>query len=154
MNKNQIVHVPTKEEGFKVGDKVKIKYCCSGTKPGEICELKFGSKDELEKDKLFAWNETVGKGACFCQDNWELVEKNKQIKAEKPLTNKTMKSDIQTFAKNLLLSKEEKLLRKYGLKNECGEFTTDAKDLVLEKLTKENEAFLVDIAKQKEAEEK
>jgi hypothetical protein len=61
---------------------------------------------------------------------------------------------IKTFVKNLMLSNDEKLLRKYGLKTECGEYTTTAKDIVINKLCADNEATLVEYAKAYEAEEK
>ena len=66
----------------------------------------------------------------------------------KPMEN------IIKFAKNLVLSEDEKLLRKYGIKNDCGEYTEVAASLVTEKLLKDNEAYLIDIAKKKEEEDK
>ena len=63
-------------------------------------------------------------------------------------------SKITTFAKNLVLSADEKLLRKFGLKNECGEYTSDARELVIEKLIADNQAYLIDTAKALEVEEK
>lgn len=68
--------------------------------------------------------------------------------------NKIIMSTIKEFVKNSFLSKEEKLLRKQGLKNECGDYTQDAKDLVIEKLTRENEEFLLEVATKKDEEEK
>lgn len=70
-----------------------------------------------------------------------------------PIKNKTIMSKITTFAKNLVLSADEKLLRKYGLKDECGEFTDEAESLVIAKLVKENEAYLVELATAMQAEE-
>lgn len=74
------------------------------------------------------------------------------------LTKKTFMSEATTsvveFAKSLLLSKEEKLLREAGLKDSCGEYTGAAKDIVLNKLVAENEAYLIDIAKKMAAEKK
>jgi hypothetical protein len=65
----------------------------------------------------------------------------------------TIMSKITTFAKNLVLSADEKLLRKYGLKDECGEFTDEAESLVMAKLVKENEAYLVELATAMQSEE-
>jgi hypothetical protein len=72
----------------------------------------------------------------------------------KKQTKNNIMSKITTFAKNLVLSADEKLLRKYGLKDECGEFTDEAEDLVIAKLVKENESYLIELAKGMEEEEK
>lgn len=69
-----------------------------------------------------------------------------------PNKNKIM-NNIVTFAKDLLLSADEKLLRKMGLKDECGEYTCEAEDLVRHKLIKDNEPYLLEIAKAKELED-
>lgn len=66
----------------------------------------------------------------------------------------TIMSKITTFAKNLVLSADEKLLRKYGLHDECGNHTDEAEELVIAKLVKENEAYLIELAKGMELEEK
>ena len=62
-------------------------------------------------------------------------------------------SSIIDFAKNIALSADEKLLRKHGLKNAYGEYTADAEKLVENKIMKENEVYLIEIATKKEAEE-
>lgn len=72
----------------------------------------------------------------------------------KKQTKNNIMSKITTFAKNLVLSADEKLLRKYGLKDECGEFTNEAEDLVIAKLVKENESYLIELSKGMEEEEK
>jgi hypothetical protein len=84
----------------------------------------------------------------------ELVEKTKITSPEKIREKKNIMSNIVNFAKNLVLSDEEKLLRKHGLKDECGSYTSDARELVMEKLLKDNETYLVEVATKKEAEEK
>lgn len=109
---------------------------------------------------------------CFEQDDLELVEESSLycvgdelckpcVPTTRPINmapininKKTIMSKITTFVKNSLLSADEKVLRKYGLKNECGEFTQEATDLVVAKLVKENEEYLVKVAKDMEAEEK
>lgn len=70
------------------------------------------------------------------------------------INKKTIMSKITTFAKNLVLSADEKLLRKYGLHDECGNHTDEAEELVIAKLVKENEAYLIELAKGMELEEK
>lgn len=68
------------------------------------------------------------------------------------LDNKTM--NIKKFVKTLTLSKEDKLLREYGLQNDCGDFTEEAKELVINKLAEENKDYLVEIATQLKEEDK
>lgn len=62
--------------------------------------------------------------------------------------------NITKFAKELLLSSDEKLMRKYGLKTECGDYTAEAREIILNKLCKDNEAELIDIAKKMNEEDK
>jgi len=61
---------------------------------------------------------------------------------------KSIMSKISSYVKNLTLSAEEKLLRKYGLKNECGEVTGEGINAINEKFynSPENVAYLVSIA--------
>lgn len=66
--------------------------------------------------------------------------------------NKTM--NIKKFVKTLTLSKEDKLLREYGLQNDCGDFTEEAKELVINKLVEDNKAYLVEIATKLKEEDK
>ena len=62
-------------------------------------------------------------------------------------------SNIINFAKDLVLSADEKLLRKHGLKDECGNYTEAYNELRRMSANKEFEPKAVEIAKQKEAEE-
>lgn len=66
---------------------------------------------------------------------------------------KTFMTTIKTFVKNALLTPSEKLLRKHGLKDSCGDYTQDAIDVTIQKLVKDNEAELIKIAEGLEAEE-
>ncbi len=66
-------------------------------------------------------------------------------------SNTPMKGIVQ-FVKNALLSSDEKLLRKFALKTECGDYTQAAKDIVINKLCRDNEAELVTAATAYEAE--
>ena len=66
--------------------------------------------------------------------------------------NKTM--NIKKIVKTLTLSKEDKLLREYGLQNDCGDFTEEAKEIVINKLVEDNKAYLVEIATQLKEEDK
>lgn len=62
------------------------------------------------------------------------------------INKKTFMENIVSFAKNLTLSADEKLLREAGLKNSCGDYTSEARELVLQKLIKDNEAYLIEVA--------
>jgi len=66
---------------------------------------------------------------------------------------KTIMENIVDFAKNLVLTDDEKLLRKMGLKDSCGNYTSTAFDLLEQKYAKDNEAYLIEIAKAKKADE-
>lgn len=63
---------------------------------------------------------------------------------------------ITTYIKNLTLSTDEKLLRKYNLHDECGENTEEGREAILNNFfnTKENQAYLVSIAQGLEDESK
>lgn len=65
-------------------------------------------------------------------------------------------SRVRSFIKNLTLSSEDKLLREYGFQNECGDYTDDARELVISKLVADNKAYIVEIAQgmKKEDEER
>ncbi len=143
---------------FKIGDKVRVKdqsefrtdssgipikliihgnFTWKGDSDGEIKET---WKDYYIVHFISSTNGEMQLG--YEESNLVLINNKKSIM-----------SNIKEFAKNLLLSDNEKLLREAGLKNSCSEYTQEAKDLVMEKLVADNEAYLLDIAKkQKEAE--
>jgi hypothetical protein len=75
-----------------------------------------------------------------------------QTQKDYKLDNKNM--NIKKFVKTLTLSKEDKLLREYGLQNDCGDFTEEAKELVINKLVEDNKAYLVEIATKLKEEDK
>lgn len=75
-----------------------------------------------------------------------------QTQKDYKLDNKAM--NIKKFVKTLTLSKEDKLLREYGLQNDCGDFTEEARELVINKLVEENKAYLVEIATKLKEEDK
>ena len=60
---------------------------------------------------------------------------------------KTIMTSIKTFVKEMGLTADEKVLRKAGLKTDCGDYTQDAIDVVLQAICKEKETELVEIAK-------
>lgn len=70
------------------------------------------------------------------------------------IKKETFMSKATNYIKNLTLSADEKLLRKYGFKDGCGDYTGEAIDLVKMKLVKDNEVYLIEIAKGLELEAK
>ena len=68
--------------------------------------------------------------------------------------DRNIMSKLTSFVKNSLFSADEKLLRKYDLKDSCGDYTDEAEELVIDKLIKDNEAYLIEVATNMEAEEK
>ena len=73
----------------------------------------------------------------------------------KNVINKVSEADkLQDFADDLTLSEKEKAFRKYGLKDSRGKYTAIAFDLVIQKLTADNEAYLLELIAGKEKEEK
>lgn len=58
-----------------------------------------------------------------------------------------MIKSITKFIKELTLTADEKLLRKYDLKDECGEWTDEAEDALTRKFLDENTDYLIGIAK-------
>lgn len=66
---------------------------------------------------------------------------------------KSFMGNIITFAKNMTLSANEKLLREIGLKDNCGEYTSNARDIIIVKLCADNEAYLLTVATAMKAEQ-
>lgn len=73
-------------------------------------------------------------------------------------TNREDSMSIVTKIKKLTLSKGEKTLRQVGLKNDCGEWTSDAREVMLNILLDEREADMVakaeEVIKEDKAEKK
>lgn len=106
-------------------------------------------KDDIEKESRW-YGKGVGEllgedGANIysgtyhcCPPSVEYVT-SKTLELYKSLTNKKMETtkSIVEFAKNLTLSKEEKLLRKANLKDSDGDWTNEARHIVKQKRAKE-----------------
>lgn len=147
---------------FKVGDRVRVihggGYYCDPLNytiqhmrnHSFTSEKRIGEETIIEDIKYSDINGmnffNVGFGNWWSENSFELVESINS-------SNKSIMSTIKEFAKNLVLSKKEKLLRKHGLKDSCGEFTADAKELALIKLAQDNQDYLVSLAEAKEKEE-
>lgn len=76
-----------------------------------------------------------------------------EIIKEKKGIQKVMNSIVK-FAKDITLSKEDKLLRKYGLVTECGEYTADAQQVIINKMCEDNKKYLIELAEKIEEEGK
>ena len=110
---------------------------------------KYNKKEEEIKMNIMATYNDTGYYFFSSQD---LVNPIIQTQKDYKLDNKTM--NIKKFVKTLTLSKEDKLLREQGLQNDCGDFTEEAKELVIDKLVEDNKAYLVEIATQLKEEDK
>lgn len=175
LNNNEVELIEDKPTPkFKVGDKVRCvnkgwnDYYYS-TRENIIFEviaidgdsMCLRKKGEYPSIRTPFWKfenfELVEEGCGSCEVDEELdnllEEDNESTNNSKNKVEKIM-SKVSEFVKNSLLSKEEKLLRKYGLKDSCGDYTGEAERLVISKLVKENEAHLIEVAQGIEAEEK
>lgn len=151
---------------FKVGDKVRVLDASQDSHLiGNIVEIeKIDSNYIYVKGGSSPWVINTNKlelveEVCepCCSDNIEdTIDRLRYAISGNIITVKkqqSIMSKITTFAKNLVLSADEKLLRKYGLHDECGNHTDEAEELVMAKLVKENESYLVELATAMQAEE-
>lgn len=157
-----------------VGDLVKFSHNEDGScaYEGKICAItedkfwgnyyvRFGAKYEVPVELHTGFTaigkiEILKKAEKTSDCKFDLVKGEVSVSSTKTADEpqkKSIMTKIIDFAKDLILSADEKLLRKYGLKDECGNYTLNAKELVIEKLTKENEIYLLEIAGKFEAEE-
>jgi hypothetical protein len=137
---------------LKVGDRVKGVYFCSGDKR---VEGYFGTVIKISSCLAsISRDDAPHAGWVVCQKGDGTWGANVDEGILTIINNKTSMTTILEFVKNLSLSEDERLLRKHGLKDDCGNYTAEAYDLVEEKLTKENETYLIEIAKKKEEEDK
>jgi len=115
------------------------------TIPSKWCGAGISNKliEQLEQDELYV---TISK------------EFNKYNTPTTPssVKGKNIMSNIVNFAKDLLLSPNEKLLRKYGLHDENSNNTSEARQLINDKIynSPENQAYLLEVATAKQAEDK
>ena len=117
--------------------------------------IAIGSKDMFQ-------NPIGGSHYTYITANEFLSEVDKLIELQTNQNNKltpkgkNIMSNIVSFAKDLLLSPNEKLLRKCGLHDEYGKNTNDARELIMDKFlnSPENQAYLLEVAEAKQADEK
>lgn len=62
--------------------------------------------------------------------------------------------NLVKLAKDLTLPADEKLLRKVGLKSECGDYTDTALQIIAQKVCEDNKEYLLKLAEEQEKEEK
>ncbi len=144
---------------FKIGDKIR----------GISADIK-GCEGIIEGDTGAGWKIKITKGSseypnaedlkegvtCSRTTYWinhiELIT-NESSNTSQNTVGKIM-NNITKFVKNMTLTADEKLLRKFGFKNDCGEYTQDAKDFAILKLCEEKEVLMVEVAKGLDKEEK
>ena len=128
---------------FKVGDKVRVISKTRGSfSLGEFIE---GNGSDISVvTKVFNNGCCWVNGYDFNESDLELLTTNK----------KNIMSTITKFVKDLGLSADEKLLRKYNLKTDCGDYTSESINVLLQDICKEREARLIEIANGLEAENK
>jgi hypothetical protein len=165
---------------FKVGDKVRVRLDNLVSSNGRfyfqeapekytnyrgILTIKEIIDDSRWQNRCVVGEILEGKyqsNVCLNNDELELVKEDCNgcdIKINEPTNSSINKvgeimSNLTRFVKNSLLSADEKLLRKMGLKDDCGEYTDEAEVLITLKLIKDNESYLIEVAKGLEAEEK
>jgi bacterioferritin-associated ferredoxin len=105
------------------------------------CYSSFYTKTYTSEEFLDKYNTILNGGS-----TWKKHEEDNLVK------DKNM--NIKKFVKTLTLSKEDKLLREYGLQNDCGDFTEEARELVINKLVEDNKAYLVEITTKIKEEDK
>jgi hypothetical protein len=127
-------------QGFKAGDKVRVKQSCTGTRAGEIYTLFF---DPINCE-LRCVNPTPGeKGLCSCSSNWIHVESPAGV----PMGRFRELSEVQK--KNL--SKEAQALVRYGILSDSLTITSSMP--LLELLLERNFTEIAELAQAKIDEE-
>ena len=130
---------------FKEGDIVEAIQSCSGSIGGQHYRLHASGSEFI----MYELSDTEFRsGKCSCPHNRKLISTEK---TNNPVA-KIMSTIVDTF-KNLTLSADEKLLRKHGLKDSNGNYTSDAREIALVEACIAAEAKLIEVAKAKEAEE-
>ncbi len=136
---------------FKVGDEIEFIGIDHGVWNGKV-NHEFG----ITNDRGEYFNPDVNQ-----EDFWDSIKFIRFINRESnEVTNTSQNkvgeimSNITKFVKNLSLSADEKLLRKHGFKNECGEYTLEGRDFAILKTCEVHETAMIEVAKGLEAEAK
>lgn len=143
---------------FNVGDRVRIRSWSDMEKEfglngnGSIsCRCSFTKSMRSQCGKVLTIKEMHTKGSDgsyrveFEEEAFVNSYSTDMIEPYNNYFSKTM-TTLAQFAKDITLSKEEKLMREAGLKDSCGEYTDESRDLVMNKLVADNEAYLIEIA--------
>lgn len=149
---------------FKIGDKVRLAGkdelygCVAGVREDNnhddyydyVIERADGYGWERDKDVDKTYQSKYSNKYWFTNYNEvEKIEENITIKESKNIMSKAL-----DFVKELTLSSDEKLLRKWGLKDNEGNYTDDAEVIITNKLIEDNKAHLLSIAQGLEDKEK
>lgn len=135
------------KNNFNFGDKIVRMEDVSGDLPvGTICQV-IGQPNSYFIDVINLTNGLTYMR--YSPENFKLVEENIIIKESKNIMSKAL-----DFVKELTLSSDEKLLRKWGLKDDEGNYTHDSEKIVILKLVEDNKAHLLSIAQGLEDKEK
>ncbi len=122
----------TRTQGSNAGKTGVVEYVC-----GDSVYIRYDDGSLGNSDEPARYYKIVGK-----------------VSINNNASNNNSMNNIVKFAKGLTLSADEKLLRKFGLKDENGQITCAGKEIILEKLFADNESILIDIAKAKKTEDK
>ena len=162
----------TPKPKFKIGDVLRNKKTLEtitiiriSGKDIETTEEQSSSCANWTEDYLWENFELVEEGCNSCEEDIgdfvgtmcngtvEVYKDNEPSNSSGNKVGNTM-SKLTSFVKNSLLSADEKLLRKYDLKDSCGDYTSEARELVIAKMIQDNEDYLIKVATELEAEEK
>ena len=102
-------------------------------------ELRYATQSEIDKVLGEKRKQPLRGYVCgMTEEELDEVEKFNQS-----IITKTM-NKVTKFIQNARLSANEKLLRENGLKNECGQYSEEYKEIVTDKLYAENEPYVIE----------
>lgn len=139
---------------FTIGDKVK-NVCATSKHYGDVGEVVDINGENIAVEYEDGFTGTSSKASKHYQLYERAEEDEKSDDSnDRPWDyshsersqGKPMLQSIRKFVNNLALSANERLLRKYNLKTDCGEYTPEAKELIINFICKENEGHLVEMA--------
>lgn len=132
---------------FEIGDRIK-NICQPKSGQGNYGEL--GEVVDIDGDTVYVEYDNGDDGHSknpskyYQIINTERVFNKKSVRvedrSEKPVNN------IKKFVKSMLMTADDRLLVAEGLMSECGVYTQESIDVVLQDLCAENKARLVEVA--------
>jgi hypothetical protein len=135
---------------MKIGDSVQ---CIADKSTNYGC---VGKIYRIEEDIIFVEypNGETGKGK---SKYYKLISSCECGCFEIHITETKSKNIVESIidtVKNLALSADEKLLRKFGFKDNCGDYTARAREVAMLKLLEDKASEILALAKELDAEEK